>query len=67
MCFSKNFTGVLRTLTLNAGRLLLLKYLLKSKIAEPDKFSEAAVFKIEGLKNFALISKKHLCLFLIKF
>ena len=44
MCIPKNFTGVLRTLTLqNAGRLLLLKYLLKIKIAAPDKSSEAAV------------------------
>ena len=69
MCFPKNFPDVLRTLTLsNTGRLLLLKYLLKIKIAKPDKFSEAAAFKIDGLKNFALISKKHLCysLFLIK-
>ena len=44
MCFPKNLTGVLRTLTLqNADRLLLLKYLLKIKIAASDKFSEAAV------------------------
>ena len=44
MCFPKNFTDVLRTLTLqNADRLLLLKYLLKIKIAASDQFSEAAV------------------------
>ena len=40
MCFPKNLTDLLRTLTLlNAGRLLLLKYLLKIKTAAPDKFS----------------------------
>ena len=43
MCFPKNF-AVLRTPILsNANRLLLPKYLLKVKIAAPDKFSEAAV------------------------
>ena len=34
MCFPKSFTDVLRTLTLqNPDRLMLLKYLLKIKIA----------------------------------
>ena len=71
MCFPKNFTDVLRTLTLqNAGRLLLLKYLLKIKIAASNKFSEAEIFfKIDGLmayriydgfKNLAFITKKYL-------
>ena len=44
MSSSLSITGVLRTLILwNAGRLLFLKYLLKIKIAAPDKSSEAAV------------------------
>ena len=44
MCFPKNFTDVLRALTLqNAGRLLLLK--LKIKIAPSDKFLEEAVWR----------------------
>ena len=45
MGFPKNFTDVLRTLTMqNADRLLLLlKYLLKIKIGWSDKFLEAAV------------------------
>ena len=39
MCFPKNFAEVLRTPTLqNSDRLLLLKHLLKMKIAAPDKF-----------------------------
>ena len=43
MCFHKQFADVLRTLILwNADRLLLQKYLLKIKIASPDKFLEAA-------------------------
>ena len=43
MCFHKQFADILRTLILwNADRLLLLKYLLKIKIAAPDKFLEAA-------------------------
>ena len=44
MCFPKNFADVLRTPILyHINRLLLLKYLLKIKIAPPDNFSEAAV------------------------
>ena len=44
MCFPKNSADVLRTPILqNAARRLLLKYLLKIKIAAPDKLSEAAV------------------------
>ena len=61
MCFPKNLKDILRTPILqNAERLLLLKYLLKVKIAARDKFSEAAVITI--------IIGKHLCwsLFLIK-
>ena len=39
MWFPKYFAEVLRTPILqDAGRLLLLKYLLKIKIAAPDKF-----------------------------
>ena len=46
ICFPKNFTDVLRTLTLwNADRVLLLKYILKIKIAAPEKSSEAAVHR----------------------
>ena len=60
MCCRKNFTDVLRTLTLqNANRLLLTKYLLKIKIAASDKFRSShsqIIFKIDGLKNFALIT-----------
>ena len=60
MCCRKNFTDVLRTLTLqNASRLLLLKYLLKIKIAASDKFRSShsqIIFKIDGLKKFALIT-----------
>ena len=73
MHFPKNFTNVLRILTLqNAGRLLLLKYLLKIKIAAPGKFSEAAVrryFSKQMVLKISLITKKHLCQspFLIKF
>ena len=60
MCCRKNFTDVLRTLTLqNASRLLLLKYLLKIKMAASDKFRSShsqIIFKIDGLKKFALIT-----------
>ena len=48
MCFPKNFTDALRTLTdsfKNADRQLLLKYFLKIKVAAPDKSSEAAVHR----------------------
>ena len=46
LCFPENFADVLRTPILyNADRLLLLKYLLKIKIAALDKFSEAAVYR----------------------
>ena len=39
MCFPKNFAEVLRTAILwNADRLLLLKHLVKTTIAAPDKF-----------------------------
>ena len=39
MCFPKNFAEVLRTPILqNSDGQLLLKYLLKMKIAAPDKF-----------------------------
>ena len=39
MCFPKNFAEVLKTPILqNADRLLLLRHLLKMKIAAPDKF-----------------------------
>ena len=39
MCFPKNFAEVLKTPILqNADRLLLLKHLLKMKIAGADKF-----------------------------
>ena len=38
MCFPKNFAKVLRTpIVQNADRLLLMKYLLKMKIAAPEK------------------------------
>ena len=57
MCFPKNFTDVLRTLTLqNADRLLLLKYLLKIKVAAPDKSSEAAVRRYFSKQIFLKIS-----------
>ena len=38
MCFPENFADFLRTpILLNADRLLPLKYILKMKIAAPDK------------------------------
>ena len=65
MCSPKNFTDVLRTLTLyNANRLLLLKYLVKIKIAALHKFSKGAAcrfFKIDILKYFPIVTKKYLC------
>ena len=46
MCLPKNFADVLTAPILqNADRLFFLKYLLKVKIAAPDKFSEAAVLR----------------------
>ena len=54
----------------NAERLLLLKHLLKIKIAVPDKFSGAAdrIYFSRFFKNFALIAGKDMCwsLFLVK-
>ena len=53
-----NFTDALRTAILqNAERLLLLKYLLKAKIAAPDKFSEASVRKCFSKQAFLNISR----------
>ena len=55
MCFPNNFTDVLRTPILqNAERLLLLKYLLKVKIAAQDKFSKGAVRKCFSKQEVSL-------------
>ena len=43
MCSPKNFPVLGIPILQNTERLLLLKYLLKIKIAAPDKFSEAAI------------------------
>ena len=60
----------IRVFCKNPERLLLLKHLLKIKIAVPDKFSGAAdrIYFSKFFKNFALIAGKHMCwsLFLVK-
>ena len=57
MCLPKNFADVLTAPILqNADRLFFLKYLLKVKIAAPDKFSEAAVLRYFPKQVFLKIS-----------